>query len=169
MRTSITAALCAVVACLALSGNAMAAQVAGTNGGDRLNGTSSDDSIKAKGGNDRVRARGGDDRVNAGRGRDKVNAGGGDDTVQARDGSKDAVVCGAGDDTVKLDAGDVIADATEDDSNGSCEDVQRTGAQPETDADDRRGDRHGRDCPGKRDDAGEGEGDPAGGPPQEQA
>ena len=59
------------------------------------------------------------------------------------------MVCGAGDDAVKLDANDVIADATADDSNGSCEDVQRAGAQEESDADSRPEGRDGRDCPGK--------------------
>ncbi len=88
MRTSLTAALCAVVASLALATGAQAKSVSGTNGGDRLSGTASADAIKAKGGNDRVQARGGDDRVNAGKGRDRVNAGGGDDVVQARDGSR---------------------------------------------------------------------------------
>ncbi len=151
MRTSLTAALCAVVASLALATGAQAKSVSGTNGGDSLSGTSSADAIKAKGGNDRVQARGGDDRVNAGKGRDRVSAGGGDDVVQARDGSRDRVTCGAGDDTVKLDAGDVIADATADDANGSCEDVQRAGAQEESNAtpDSQSDSRDGRDCPAK--------------------
>ncbi len=134
MRTTFTAALCAVVASLALATGAQAKSVSGTNGGDRLSGTASADAIKAKGGNDRVTARGGDDRVNAGKGRDSVNAGGGDDVVQAQDGTKDVVRCGAGDDTAKLDAGDVIADATADDPDGSCEDVQQSGTQTESDS-----------------------------------
>jgi Ca2+-binding RTX toxin-like protein len=159
MRTTLSAALCAVVASLALATGAQAKSVSGTDGGERLSGTASADAIKAKGGNDRVTARGGDDRVNAGKGRDRVNAGAGDDVVQAQDGAKDVVTCGAGDDTAKLDAGDTIADATADNPYGSCEDVQGSGTQDESDSnsgpENRPGD--GRDCPGKEENAPSGE------------
>ncbi len=71
---------------------------------------------------------------------------------------KDKVVCGSGDDTAKLDATDVIADATADDPNGSCEDVQRTGAQSESDGDSnsRSESTDGRNCRGKDEQSGSG-------------
>jgi len=105
-----------------------------------------------------VTARGGDDRVNAGKGRDSVNAGAGDDVVQAQDGTKDVVKCGAGDDTAKLDAGDTIADATADDPYGSCEDVQQSGTQNESESNsDRESHSGGRDCPAKEEEPASGQ------------
>ena len=178
MRTGVTAGFCGLVASLALASSVFAANVDGTNGGDRLSGTGSADAIQARAGNDSVQARAGNDRVNAGGGRDRVaggaggdrlgggagadslagNAGadvitggsgsdvitGGDgnDVIDARDGAVDTVTCGAGTDVAKLDVDDVIADATAENPNGSCERVIRGGSA---------GDRGGRDCPGHAD------------------
>jgi Ca2+-binding RTX toxin-like protein len=181
MRKALTAALLAMVASLALSSSALAAQVNGTNGRDRLSGTGSADGIKAKAGNDRVSGRAGRDRIDAGRGNDRVTAGGGsdrvrggagadllagnagadvitggagsdvitggtgDDVIDARDGAVDTVTCGDGNDVAKLDVDDVIADATAENPNGSCETVLRGGTPgPGTGHD-------GQDCPGHGD------------------
>ena len=79
--------------------------------------------------------------------------------VQARDGARDRVTCGSGQDAVKLDADDVIADATADDANGSCEDVRRAGAQEESESSPGRrpGSPDGRDCPAKEEQPSSGE------------
>lgn len=142
MRTSLTAALCAVVASLALATGAQAKSMSGTAGADRLSGTASADSIKG---------RAGDDRINPRKGRDRVNAGSGDDTVNARDNSADKVTCGAGHDTVRLDA--------EDTADSSCEDVRQSGEQTDSQSDPNQrpqpGD--GRDCPAKEEQSGSGE------------
>ena len=151
MQATLTAALCVLVASLALATGAQAKSVSGTNGGDRLSGTSSADAIKAKGGNDRVQARGGDDRINAGKGRDRVNAGAGDDTVQAQDGSADRVTCGAGEDTVRLDAKDT--------ADESCENVQQAGEQTESNSNpEQENSNRGENCPGREEEPASSEG-----------
>jgi len=63
--------------------------------------------------------------VSRGSGSDVITGGDGDDVIDARDGAVDTVTCGAGEDVAKLDDDDVIADATADNPNGSCETVLR--------------------------------------------
>src|SRR3954462_5817257 len=75
MRKTVTAAVFALVACLALSAVALGSSVHGTNGKDRIRGTNGKDRINARAGNDRVKARGGNDRVRGGSGRDRLNGG----------------------------------------------------------------------------------------------
>ena len=68
------------------------------------------------------------------------------------------MTCGAGDDTVKLDAQDTIADATEENPDGSCEDVQQSGEQTDGESGDRqRRSGRGEDCPGKEEKTASGE------------
>src|SRR3954469_14197411 len=170
MRKTVTAAVFALVACLALSAVALGSSVHGTNGKDRIRGTNGKDRINARAGNDRVKARGGNDRVRGGSGRDRLNGGrgadhlagnagpdvitggpgpdtitggDGDDVIDARDGSVDTVTCGGGDDVAKLDADDVIGDATAENPDGSCETVLR-GDEADDPAEEHHG---GRDCP----------------------
>ncbi len=76
--------------------------------------------------------------ITGGAGSDVITGGDGNDKIDARDGAVDTVTCGAGTDVAKLDEDDVIADATEENPNGSCETVIRGGT---------RGDGRGRDCP----------------------
>ena len=88
---------------------AVAANVTGTNRGERLIGTDGSDYIKARGGNDKVRALNGDDIVSAGRGRDRVAAGGGDDKVSGGRGVEaDRLFGASGDDKLRGNAGDDI-------------------------------------------------------------
>ena len=54
-----------------------------------------------------------------------IVAGYGDDTIRVADDSGDSVDCGDGNDTALLDTVDVIADATAENPNGSCETVVR--------------------------------------------
>jgi hypothetical protein len=98
MRKLVTAGVVVMVVCLALSAVALASSVRGTIGKDRIRGTSGSDSI---------------------------NGTDGDDKIDARDGAVDTGTCGAGDDVAKLDEDDVIADATEENPNRSCEHVFR--------------------------------------------
>ena len=72
--------------------------------------------------------------ITGGTGSDVITGGDGNDKIDARDGAVDTVTCGAGDDVAKLDADDVIADATEENPNGSCERVIRSSADGETPA-----------------------------------
>src|SRR3954454_24957986 len=170
MRKTVTAAVFALVACLALSAVALGSSVHGTNRKDRIRGTNGKDMLKARAGNDRVKARGGNDRVRGGSGRDRLNGGrgadrlagnagpdlitggpgpdtitggDGDDVIDASDGSVDAVTCGGGDEIAKPDEDDVIGDATAEHPNGSCETVLRG-----DDASGDPGEEHhsGRDC-----------------------
>jgi Ca2+-binding RTX toxin-like protein len=102
-------------------------------GGDRVNGGS---------GNDRLAGQSGADVITGGAGSDTITGGDGNDRIDARDGAVDTVTCGAGEDVAKLDENDVIADAAEENPNGSCERVIRGGT---------RGDHGpgGRDCPAR--------------------
>ncbi len=63
---------------------------------------------------------------------DSLIGGAGNDTFHTYDGEADRITCGDGDDRVKADTVDVIADATPENPNGSCERVTRT--VPESDA-----------------------------------
>jgi Ca2+-binding RTX toxin-like protein len=142
-------------------------QLRGTGSADAIQAKAGNDSVRARAGNDRINAGGGRDRVAGGSGSDRVSGGsgadalagdagadvitggsgsdvltGGDgnDVIDARDGAVDTVTCGAGEDLAKLDPQDVIADATADNPNGSCETVIRGGSATDPGA--------GRDCPG---------------------
>jgi Ca2+-binding RTX toxin-like protein len=56
---------------------------------------------------------------------DVLHGGEGNDTFKTRDGEADVIDCGPGVDTALLDFKDVIADATAQNPNGSCEVVNR--------------------------------------------
>ena len=56
---------------------------------------------------------------------DTLHGGEGNDTFKTRDGEADVIDCGPGVDTALLDFKDVIADATAQNPNGSCEVVNR--------------------------------------------
>jgi Ca2+-binding RTX toxin-like protein len=61
---------------------------------------------------------------------DTLNGGAGNDTFHTRDGERDVVDCGPGVDTALIDFKDVIADATPQNPNGSCEVVNRHARRP---------------------------------------
>jgi Ca2+-binding RTX toxin-like protein len=56
---------------------------------------------------------------------DTLDGGNGDDEFRTRDGEVDRITCGPGQDRARLDGVDVITDATAENPNGSCEQVQR--------------------------------------------
>jgi Ca2+-binding RTX toxin-like protein len=56
---------------------------------------------------------------------DTLDGGSGNDVLRTRDGEADTITCGPGVDRALLDTVDVIADATADNPNGSCEIVKR--------------------------------------------
>ena len=56
---------------------------------------------------------------------DTLDGGSGDDVFRTRDGEADRITCGPGSDRALLDAVDVIADASPENLNGSCEVVNR--------------------------------------------
>jgi Ca2+-binding RTX toxin-like protein len=156
IRKFLVQSLVSVVASFALVAVAVAASSTPTEGPDNLRGTASADTIAALGGDDKVAGRAGDDdldggsgddRLRGGKGADSVSGGegndrltgnqgvdsldggAGDDRINGRgDGRKaDEVTCGDGEDSARLDRNDVIADASTDDADGSCESVRRTG------------------------------------------
>lgn len=65
---------------------------------------------------------------------DTLHGGPGDDRFRTRDGEADRIDCGDGQDVAFLDPVDVIADATPDDANGSCEVVHRAAPAAREDA-----------------------------------
>jgi len=56
---------------------------------------------------------------------DVLHGGEGNDTFKTRDGEADVIDCGPGVDTALLDFKDVVADATQQNPNGSCEVINR--------------------------------------------
>ena len=64
---------------------------------------------------------------------DVLHGGNGNDRFKTRDGEQDVIDCGPGVDTALLDAQDVIADATPQNPNGSCEVVNRAAPKPDQD------------------------------------
>ena len=84
---------------LAAAGTAVALEITGTDGPDRIIGSRAADTIAALGGPDRIFALAGNDTIDAGPGDDRVIAGGGDDSVDAGPGF-DRVRGRAGNDTV---------------------------------------------------------------------
>jgi Ca2+-binding RTX toxin-like protein len=128
-------------------------QLAGGNGADVARGNAGDDTMFGGAGDDQQWGGAGNDTIFAGRGRDvsygedgddnlwalahrdrhgrhdmlgdTLNGGPGNDTFHTRDGERDVVDCGPGVDTALLDFKDVIADATPQNPNGSCEVVSR--------------------------------------------
>src|SRR5688572_2466541 len=87
---------------LVAAGTAVALEITGTDGPDRIIGSRTADTINALAGPDRIFAHAGNDTVGAGDGGDRVFAGAGSDTVDAGLGD-DRVFAGRGDDSV--DAG----------------------------------------------------------------
>ena len=61
---------------------------------------------------------------------DTLDGGNGDDRFRTRDGEVDRITCGPGNDAAFLDQVDVIADASAEAPNGSCERVERRPARP---------------------------------------
>ncbi|MEA2308713.1 MAG: hypothetical protein QOI65_999, partial [Thermoleophilaceae bacterium] len=61
---------------------------------------------------------------------DTLDGGPGNDRLHTRDGEVDTVTCGEGHDRALLDEVDVIADATSENPNGSCEVVKRAAPKP---------------------------------------
>jgi hypothetical protein len=118
---------------LVLSGVALAKNITGTNGPDRLIGIPNKDQIYGLGGpdylsgkkkadalyggrdNDQVRAGNGRDHVFGGQRSDKLYGGGGNDVMSAADGYKDYVNCGWGTDNAYVDKRDRV--------NRDCENV----------------------------------------------
>lgn len=104
---------------------AVARNMKGNGGPDRLTGTPAidvisggggDDVINGAGGNDILLGNGGNDTIKGGPGRDKISGGNGRDVIDVRDrsakfpdGEPDRVVCGSGRDVVYRDANDVLA------------------------------------------------------------
>ena len=125
----------------------------GADGADRSWGDEGNDLMGGGFGNDQQYGGAGNDTIYAGRGRDEtwgeagddtlwalarrdvhgrhdtrgdvLHGGEGNDTFKTRDGEADVVDCGPGVDTALLDHKDVIADATAQNPNGSCEVVNR--------------------------------------------
>lgn len=122
-------------------------------GADQVDGGEGNDVMHGGIGNDTQRGGPGDDLIYAGLGRDVTYGGegndtlwalargdvrgrfdkrgdqlvgeAGDDTFRTRDGEVDLISCGDGNDTAYLDFKDKIVDATAENRNGSCENVER--------------------------------------------
>ena len=120
----------------------------GNIGRDFISGGFDNDVLTGNAGNDRVFANQGVDQVIGGEGNDdlwalsrkdvvaqgdaagdSLSGGDGRDRFHTFDGEVDTVDCGAGEDRAILDIYDVIADATPENPNGSCEKVTRTVAE----------------------------------------
>jgi Ca2+-binding RTX toxin-like protein len=122
---------------------------AGENGNDRMSGGSGDDLQDGGAGNDVIYANRGVDTSFGGDGNDvlwalaradvapgpgvdqvgdTLDGGDGNDVFRTRDGEIDRITCGPGNDRALLDNVDVITDATAENPKGSCEVVQRKGA-----------------------------------------
>ena len=107
----------------------------GGTGDDKQYGGPGNDTIYAGRGRDETWGEAGDDTLWAlarkdvhGRNDiqgDVLHGGEGNDTFKTRDGEADVIDCGPGVDTALLDFKDVIADATAQNPNGSCEVVNR--------------------------------------------
>ena len=93
------------------AGAALALNLAGDNGPDRLVGTAENDTLRGLGGGDTLIGRGDSDRLFGGDGNDFINA------VDPGRGEDDLVNCGAGFDRALVDPG------TEDVVMGNCERV----------------------------------------------
>jgi Ca2+-binding RTX toxin-like protein len=112
MRRIVLLAAAMTAALLLISGVALAAELIGTPGNDRLAGTEKRDLISARGGDDTVIGRMGDDELYG------MPGGDNNDTINAVGGGHDLINCGLGTDD------QVIAD-TDDGVNGDCERVTR--------------------------------------------
>jgi Ca2+-binding RTX toxin-like protein len=122
-----------------IDGNGGNDRIRGLGGADRLNGGAGDDTIFANRGVDVSSGGDGNDvlwalaRADVRPGphgetdtvADTLDGGNGDDVLRARDGEADTITCGPGNDRALLDTVDLIADATPQNANGSCEVVQR--------------------------------------------
>jgi Ca2+-binding RTX toxin-like protein len=118
----------------------------GGDGPDRIAGGRGNDTSSGGNGNDRIFANVGVDSSDGGAGNDdlwalargdvnkdvqldttgdSLTGGEGDDRFHTRDGEQDTVDCGPGNDVAILDTVDVIAGATVENPNGTCEDVRR--------------------------------------------
>lgn len=93
-------------------GTALALNLTGDNGPDRLVGTAENDTLRGRGGGDTLIGRGDSDRLFGGDGNDFINA------VDPGRGETDRVNCGAGFDRVLVDP------STEDIVMGNCERVR---------------------------------------------
>lgn len=133
-----------------LHGGAGNDAVSGGAGRDFVSGGFGDDQLQGGDGADRIFANQGVDTIDGGNGNDDLWAlsrkdvtgpgdttgdtligGAGDDRFHTYDGEADRITCGEGRDRVIADVYDVIADATPENPNGSCEHVTRT--RPESD------------------------------------
>lgn len=122
-------------------------------GADNVKGGDGDDTMHGGQGHDSQYGDAGNDLIYAGLGRDVTYGGDGNDTLWAlargdvrgrydrrgdtlygeagddlfrtRDGERDTISCGEGTDTAYLDFKDKIVDATAENKNGSCENVER--------------------------------------------
>jgi Ca2+-binding RTX toxin-like protein len=99
--------------------------VDGAAGNDRIFAGAGVDTVRGGDGNDRIWAMARVDAVAGDGTADTVDGGAGNDRIMVRDGEPDSVSCGEGSDRAILDTQDVIADATADNPNGSCELVVR--------------------------------------------
>jgi hypothetical protein len=98
---------------LVLPAAALAKNIVGSNGPNRLIGTGEDDYIAGRSGDDRIEGRGGDDRLYGGRGNDiLVVVGGG----------RDFIDCGPGFDRAYVDNSDRVS--------SDCERVYRSSTAP---------------------------------------
>jgi Ca2+-binding RTX toxin-like protein len=88
-----------------------------------LVGGAGDDALRGGAGDDTLL--GDDEAGGANSGNDTLDGGPGNDTFRTRDGEADRITCGDGQDRALLDEVDVIADATAEKPNGSCEKVIR--------------------------------------------
>lgn len=112
-RVVVTATIVAALAVSLSVGGALAKEISGDGGGEKLTGGKRADTIKGKGGPDRIKGKagndvldggGGNDTLIGGRGKDTHRGGGGNDTIESGDNRRDRkVLAGAGIDTCNID------------------------------------------------------------------
>jgi Ca2+-binding RTX toxin-like protein len=97
-----------VLGMMIFSGVALAKNIRGSFGPDKLIGTAKVDEIYGLGGNDKVHGKGGNDRIDGGFGSDSLFGGAGNDLISAADRYEDHITCGSGIDTVYIDEFDIV-------------------------------------------------------------
>jgi hypothetical protein len=95
-RVGIVIAFVAASLALPLAGIAVARELKGGPGDDRLAGTNRADKLYGRGGNDTLLGRRGRDVLVGGSGEDRLIGGRGNDVIRARDGEPDLIRCGPG-------------------------------------------------------------------------
>jgi len=101
-----------------LIGTVKVDRISGLGGPDYIAGKQRGDELYGGGGQDEVRAGNGKDRISGGFGSDDLFGGGGNDTISTSEDYKDVVDCGLGHDTAHVDKRDRV--------KGNCEEVRRS-------------------------------------------